>query len=145
MKKIIYSIINGRGDTMNIPINELRTFKGTMDWYTEHGEGYRIVYFYPNDDYYVGPICKTIEGFMIEFCDEYPIMDEEDIPEFKSNDDLLSRYLNNLDDATSKAIDISNEKDLNIEKQLKEFIGHTPLQVLCGAILGIATAFIIMS
>lgn len=36
-------------------------------------------------------------------------------------------------------------KDVDIEKQLKEFIGHTPLQVLCGAILGIATAFIIMS
>ena len=35
-------------------------------------------------------------------------------------------------------------KDLAIEKQLKEFIGHTPLQVLMGAILGIATAFYIM-
>ena len=35
-------------------------------------------------------------------------------------------------------------KDLNIEKQLKEFIGHTPLQVLCGAILGIITALIIV-
>lgn len=36
-------------------------------------------------------------------------------------------------------------KDVDIEKQLKEFIGHTPLQVFCGALLGIATAFIIMS
>lgn len=35
-------------------------------------------------------------------------------------------------------------KDLNIEKQLKEFIGHTPLQVLCGGILGVLTAFVIM-
>lgn len=35
-------------------------------------------------------------------------------------------------------------KDLDIEKQLKEFIGHTPLQVLCGAILGICTALVIM-
>ena len=35
-------------------------------------------------------------------------------------------------------------KDLDIEKQLKEFIGHTPLQVLCGAVLGIATAIVIM-
>ena len=35
-------------------------------------------------------------------------------------------------------------KDLDIEKQLKEFIGHTPLQVLCGAILGILTAITIM-
>ena len=35
-------------------------------------------------------------------------------------------------------------KDLNIEKQLKEFIGHTPLQVLMGGLLGILTAFCIM-
>lgn len=35
-------------------------------------------------------------------------------------------------------------KDVDIEKQLKEFIGHTPLQVLCGGLLGIATAIVIM-
>jgi len=35
-------------------------------------------------------------------------------------------------------------KDVDIEKQLKEFIGHTPLQVFCGGILGIATAWVIM-
>lgn len=35
-------------------------------------------------------------------------------------------------------------KDMDIEKQLKEFIGHTPLQVFVGAILGIITACCIM-
>ena len=35
-------------------------------------------------------------------------------------------------------------KDVDIEEQLKEFIGHTPLQVLAGAILGIITACVIM-
>ena len=35
-------------------------------------------------------------------------------------------------------------KNVDVEKQLKEFIGHTPLQVLCGGILGILTAFVIM-
>ena len=35
-------------------------------------------------------------------------------------------------------------KKIDVEKQLKEFIGHTPLQVLCGAILGIITALIII-
>lgn len=35
-------------------------------------------------------------------------------------------------------------KDMDIEKQLKEFIGHTPLQVLAGAILGIVTASAMM-
>lgn len=35
-------------------------------------------------------------------------------------------------------------KDMDIETQLKEFIGHTPFQVFCGAVLGIFTAWIIM-
>lgn len=35
-------------------------------------------------------------------------------------------------------------KDVDVEKQLKEFIGHTPLQVFCGGILGIVTAYVIM-
>lgn len=35
-------------------------------------------------------------------------------------------------------------KDVDIEKQLKEFIGHTPLQVFCGGVLGIVTALVIM-
>ena len=35
-------------------------------------------------------------------------------------------------------------KDMDIEKQLKEFIGHTPLQVFVGALLGIATACFIV-
>lgn len=35
-------------------------------------------------------------------------------------------------------------KDLDMEKQLKEFIGHTPFQVLCGAILGIVIALSIV-
>ena len=35
-------------------------------------------------------------------------------------------------------------KDMDIEKQLKELVGHTPLQVLAGAILGIITAVITM-
>ena len=30
------------------------------------------------------------------------------------------------------------------EKKLKELVGHTPLQVVCGAILGIAVGFALM-
>ena len=33
-------------------------------------------------------------------------------------------------------------KDMDIEKQLKEFVGHTPFQVVMGALLGVATAFL---
>ncbi|MDE5910480.1 MAG: divergent PAP2 family protein [Lachnospiraceae bacterium] len=36
-------------------------------------------------------------------------------------------------------------KQISAEAKLKEFVGHTPLQVLMGAILGIVIAVIIMS
>lgn len=35
-------------------------------------------------------------------------------------------------------------KSVDIEKQLKEFIGHTPFQVLIGGLLGVLTAVCIM-
>lgn len=34
-------------------------------------------------------------------------------------------------------------KGVSIEDKLKEFVGHTPLQVLAGAILGVLIAFIV--
>ena len=33
--------------------------------------------------------------------------------------------------------------DMSTQDKLKEFVGHTPLQVLAGAILGILIAFIL--
>lgn len=36
-------------------------------------------------------------------------------------------------------------KQISAEAKLKEFVGHTPLQVLMGAILGIGIAVIVMS
>ena len=89
---------------MNIPIEELTKFQGGYEWYEKHGDGYRIVYFYSNDTYYIGAFSKTIEGFMMNFCDVYPIEDESDIPEFISNDDLLDRYLSELNDIVAVAI-----------------------------------------
>lgn len=89
---------------MNISVDELKKFQGTNDWYEKHGEGYRIVYFYPDGSYYIGACSKTIAGFMINFCDIYPIEDESDIPQFISNDDLLNRYLNELNDVSAVAI-----------------------------------------
>ena len=35
-------------------------------------------------------------------------------------------------------------KNVDVENQLKEFIVHTPFQVLCGGLLGVATAIFIM-
>lgn len=34
-------------------------------------------------------------------------------------------------------------KEMTVEEKLKEFVGHTPLQVLAGALLGILIAFLI--
>ena len=45
---------------------------------------------------------------MIEFCDEYPIIDKKDIPKFKSNNDLLSRYLDSFDDISAVAVYSTN-------------------------------------
>lgn len=89
---------------MNIPIDELTKFQGSYEWYKKHGDGYRIVFFYPNDSFFVGAFSRTIEGFMINFCDIYPIEDESDIPEFISVDDLLNRYLNRLSDISAVAL-----------------------------------------
>ncbi|NBJ91216.1 divergent PAP2 family protein [Parablautia muri] len=36
-------------------------------------------------------------------------------------------------------------KQISVEERLKEFVGHTPLQVLMGAILGIIIAAIVMN
>ena len=33
-------------------------------------------------------------------------------------------------------------KEMSVEEKLKEFVGHTPLQVLMGALLGILIALI---
>lgn len=40
-----------------------------------------------------------------------------------------------------KMFEAMGNKGLNPDEKLKEFVGHTPLQVLVGAILGIAIAF----
>ena len=66
-------------------------------------EGYRIVLFFKDGRYSVQEYCKTIEGFMIGFADCDPIIDEDDIPEFISNEDLLSRYLT-IKDVVASAI-----------------------------------------
>ena len=70
---------------------------------SQYDDGYRIVYFY-DDKYSIGEYCKTIEGFMIGFADVDPIIDEDDIPQFVSTDDLLDRCLKGITDITGVAI-----------------------------------------
>ena len=84
---------------MNIDKKKLRK-KASGDNYQE---GYRIVYLY-DDDYEIGEYCKTIEGFMIGFAENAPILDDDDIPDFVSTEDLLNRYLNNIEDISGVAL-----------------------------------------
>jgi acid phosphatase family membrane protein YuiD len=37
------------------------------------------------------------------------------------------------------------DQDIPVEQKLKEFVGHTPLQVLFGALLGILVGFVVSS
>ncbi len=69
----------------------------------EYLEGYRVVYFYDNN-YSIGEYCKTIEGFMTGFANCDPIIDDDDIPKFISVDDLLNRYLDDMNNITGVAI-----------------------------------------
>ncbi len=84
---------------MNIPIEELKYNEPGI----EYPDGYRIVCFY-KDYYSIGAYCKTIEGFMIGLSEFDPIIDESDIPNFISIDDILNRYLKLLPDTHSVAI-----------------------------------------
>lgn len=78
--------------------------------------GIGIVYFY-KDRYYIGEYCKSIEGFMTGFADSDPIIDENDIPKFVSNDDLLNRYLNDITDIDGVAIYNVNGTCINFKKR----------------------------
>ncbi len=84
---------------MNIKSDELKR----IDDNTSYDNGYRVVYFDDNN-YYLGAYCKSIEGFMIGFADSDPILSEDDIPKFVSIDDLLSRFLNSMNDINKVAI-----------------------------------------
>lgn len=70
----------------------------------KYGEGYRIVYFYDDNNYEIGAYCKTIKGFMLGFAECDPIIDEDDIPPFISIDDILERCLDLYKDINGVAI-----------------------------------------
>ncbi len=55
----------------------------------------------------------------------------------------MRKILDKIDDETIERLDeeidieIGSEESNGVNKELKEFLGHTPFQVLCGALLGI--------
>ncbi len=69
----------------------------------EYIKGFRILYYY-DDNYSIGEYSKNIEGFMTGFADCDSIIDDNDIPEFISVDDLLNRYLDDMKNITGVAI-----------------------------------------
>lgn len=71
---------------------------------TTYDEGYRLVYYFDDENYSIGAYCKAIEGFMIGLAKSDPIIDENDIPEFVSNNDLLSRCLKFVPNAKKIAL-----------------------------------------
>lgn len=50
--------------------------------------------------------------------------------------DLDEEYMDKFDDGVDDFVDRNSEET----KDLKEYLGHTPLEVLCGALLGILVA-----
>ncbi len=59
----------------------------------------------------------------------------------------LRKIVDKIDDEIveklDEEVDIETEDNENEElKDLKEFLGHTPIQVLCGALLGILIGFV---
>ena len=79
------------------------------------------MYYYPDGHYYVGAISKSIEGFMVNFCDTYPLLSEDEIPKFISTTDLLDRYLNKLSNINSVALyktngELVERRDRNAKK-----------------------------
>ncbi len=70
----------------------------------QYQDGYRIVYFYSDNTYSVGTFSGNIEGFMMDFVEIEPIIDEDVIPKFISVDDLLNRYLNEITDIVAVAL-----------------------------------------
>lgn len=67
-------------------------------------DGYRIVYFYPDNTYKIGVYSSKLELFMTDFALVEPIEDESNIPKFISIDDLLNRYLNEIKDIEAVAL-----------------------------------------
>lgn len=89
---------------INVSIDDLK-FKSEFGINCgQYQDGYRIVYFYSDNTYSVGTFSGNIEGFMMDFVEIEPIMDEDDIPEFISVEDLLNRYLNEMDDIVAVAL-----------------------------------------
>ncbi len=67
-------------------------------------DGYRLVYFYPDNRHETGAYTLKIEGFMYEFTDFDPIIDESDIPLYISIEDILDRSLKLYTDISAVAI-----------------------------------------
>ena len=88
----------------------------------QYQQGYRIVFFYPDNTYSVETFSGSIEGFMMDFVEIEPIMDEDDIPPFISIDNILDRYLLDVEDIV--AVAIYKTDGTCIERKERESVKH---------------------
>lgn len=63
----------------NVLIKDLKYTNELDNNYYKYQDGYRIVYFYPDDTYKVGEYCNSVKGFMIGFVEYDSIIDNDDI------------------------------------------------------------------
>lgn len=93
-----------RRDVNNLDDREVYKEELIYDYnYISLNEGYRIVYFKENGDYYIGAYAKKIEDFMYDLYDIEPIEDETP-PSYISNEDILMKELSYAKDYISASI-----------------------------------------
>jgi len=118
---------------MNIPIQKLKTIKT----YITREEGYRIVYYY--EKYHESPqgiYAKNIKDFMNEF------KENDTVPKFISNEDILNRFLEKNKEALGVAIynvdgtliarkNKTTEKNINNTEVYKEELIYDYGELIC--------------
>lgn len=84
-------------------------------------------------------ICYGLGSFEFAVCAILAIIVMYDALGVRRETGIQARILNEMMDLFEEM-----NKELSTDEKLKELVGHTPLQVLMGAILGIVIAFIVM-
>jgi len=85
-----------------------------------------------------GEQAKTLNKLITSYQDFWNIIKNQPILDFDDDDDGDEDEIEDMDNDVNG---ISQDKHGN-NKKLKEFLGHTPLEVLAGALLGILIAMI---
>lgn len=80
---------------MKISSHDLKYVDGE-DWFRILGSGYRIVFYFDDGTYKIGPYAKRVEDFMIGFYEKDEINKNMNLENFITIDELLETYLENF-------------------------------------------------